>query len=265
MLKKYRKYILNAVKINEMDILPGHLSFSLIFMIIPIIAFIGLIVSKIDINFTSNFINKNVPLSVISLINISLVDSNNINIFIFAIISLLLSSKGIRAIIISSNILFKIKETNAIKIRVKSFLITIILFILIAFTIIVLVLGDVIINYFNNSLSLNISTILNNIYNLLKYPISISLMFLLIKILYTISPTVKINSYYMNKGSFFTTIMWLISSRIYSFYLNNYNHYNLYYGSMSNILILLVWLYLLSYIFVIGMSINASFYLDNCK
>ena len=66
----------------------------------------------------------------------------------------------------------------------------------------------------------------------------------------------------MNKGSIFTTIMWLLSSRIYSFYLNNFNHYNLYYGNMSNILILLIWIYLISYIFVIGMSINASNYLS---
>ena len=41
---------------------------------------------------------------------------------------------------------------------------------------------------------------------------------------------------------------------------NNYSNYNLYYGSLSNILILLVWVYLLAYIFMIGLSLNADNY-----
>ncbi|MBQ8891443.1 MAG: YihY/virulence factor BrkB family protein [Bacilli bacterium] len=265
MIKEYLKKNLNinVVKINEMEILPGHLSFYLIFMIIPIISFIGLIGSQINLNLGTILINKNIPKAVASLIQEININSSNMNILIFTILSLWLASRGTKAIIISSNLLFKIKEDDNLKIRIKSLVVTVILFILIGFMIIVPVLGDLIINYLSSIMTnSSIINFMNSFYDLLKYPISVVLIFFLVKVLYTISPTVKIESKYMNKGSFFTTVMWLLSSRIYSFYLNNFNHYNLYYGNMSNILILLVWVYLISYIFVIGMSINANSYLN---
>ena len=264
MVKDYiiKKLNIKAVKINEMDILPGHLSFYFIFIIIPIISFIVLLGHRIDLNITTNLINKNIPNAVASFMKEININSNNINILIFTILSLGLSSRGIKAIIISSNLLFKINEENKLKIRIKSIIITIILFILIGFIIMVPILGDFIINYLSSIMRSNVVNFINIIYFLLKYPLSLTILFFLIKVLYTVSPTIKIDSKYMNKGALFTTMMWFISSRIYSFYLNNFNQYDIYYGNMSNILILLVWVYLISYIFVIGMFINANSYLN---
>ena len=69
----------------------------------------------------------------------------------------------------------------------------------------------------------------------------------------------------MNNGAWFTTISWFVLTRIYSYHLNNYSNYNLYYGSLSNILILLVWVYLLAYLFTIGLSLNADNYFVSFK
>ena len=263
-IKNYIKKIIKLVKLDEMEILPGHLAFYLIFILIPIISFIGIIVNNINIP-TDNYelISKNIPNSVISLINNSNINYNNFNIIVFTFINLWLASRGTYAIIISSNLIYKVKEKDNLKVNLKSITITAMLFILIAFIIIVPILGDLIVsiitNYFNKYL------IINTIYHIIKYPISIILIFLLLKIIYTISPSKKINSKYMNHGAMFTTIMWISLSRIYSFYLNNFNHYNIYYGNLSNILILLIWVYLLSYIFVIGMALNATNYFENNK
>ena len=261
-LKKYFNRILNLVGLDEMEFLPGHLAFYLIFLIVPTVSFIGIITSKINISTSDFLLSDNVPNVLANLmLNVNNINYNNFNIFVFLIVSLWIASRGSRAIIVSSNILFKIKEHDIIKIRIKSIFLTVVLFILIGFMVIVPVLGDLIVNFITSYLRENGATIVINIYNLLKYPISILLMFILIKILYTLGPTVDIPSKYMNTGAIFTTIMWLILSRVYSFYLNNFNNYNLYYGSLAIILILLVWVYLLSYIFVIGMALNADNYL----
>ena len=261
-IKKYINRILKVVKLDEMEILPGHLAFYFIFIIIPVVSFIGLIGNNIDINYNNYYFNKSIPNAVISLI--TKVNINyDINIYIFMILSLYLASRGTRAIILTSNTLFKIKDKDIIKIRIKSIIMVIILFMLINFIIIVPILGDIIIDFLTNNLKEIL--IINTIYHLLKYPISILLMFILIKTLYLMSPSMKIESKYMNNGAFFTTIMWLILSRIYSYYLNNFNNYNLYFGNMGSILILLVWVYLLSYIFVIGLAINSNNYLLSLK
>ena len=56
----------------------------------------------------------------------------------------------------------------------------------------------------------------------------------------------------------FTTSMWIISTVIFKFYLTYFARYDILYGNLSSIIIMLVWCYFLSYIFVLGMAINAS-------
>ena len=264
-IKKYLLNILKVVKLDEMEILPGHLAFYLIFIIIPVVTFIGILSSNLNINYNNYYINNNIPSAVLSLINEININVNNFNLIVFILISLYLASRGTRAIIIVSNRLFKIHDKNNLNITISSILMVLILFMLIEFIVIVPVMGDMIINYLSNYFKETGNLIINNIYHVIKYPISIILIFILIKMLYMLSLNLKIESKYINSGVIFTTIMWLLLSRIYAFYLNNFNHYNLYFGSMSNILILLVWVYLLSYIFVIGIAINANNYLDTRK
>ena len=141
----------------------------------------------------------------------------------------------------------------------------IVLFLLIGFIILVPILGDLIIDLLGNIFQENIMKVITTGYHLIKYPITIILMFFLIKSLYLLASSMKIKPKYMNNGAVFTTITWFILTRIYSFHLNNYSNYNLYYGSLANILIILVWVYLMAYIFMIGLALNADNYLFDMK
>ena len=257
-LISYVKRILKLVRLDEMEILPGHLAFYLIFILIPIIAYLNILNNDLNID-TYNFINKNVPNAVITLFDSH--NNNSFNLILFIIISLILTSRGMKAIIITSNLLYKIPNKNSFKIRLKAINLAIILFLLIAFMVLVPVLGDLIIEYLATYFKIGLS----KIYHILKYPISLILMYELIKIIYRNALMIKINRCYFNSGALFTTIMWFMLSRIYSFYLNNYNSYDIYYGSLSNILILFIWVYLLSYIFVFGLALNSDNYLVNLK
>ena len=78
----------------------------------------------------------------------------------------------------------------------------------------------------------------------------------LIKLLYTLSPDDRIPSKYTTKGAVFTTISWIIATYVYSFYINNIADYNLVYGNLANIVILLFWFYVLAYVFVLGLFMN---------
>lgn len=72
------------------------------------------------------------------------------------------------------------------------------------------------------------------------------------------APDKKIKSKTTTTGAIFTTIAWIIATEIYSFYVSQFAKYNLFYGSISNILILLMWVYILAYVFVFGMALNAT-------
>ena len=93
---------------------------------------------------------------------------------------------------------------------------------------------------------------------IIRIPVTMILMFFAIKVIYHMAPDKKISKRGNNLGPLFTTVMWIIGTEIYSIYVRNFVNYNLFYGSISNIIILMIWVYFLSYIFVLGMAINAT-------
>ena len=70
------------------------------------------------------------------------------------------------------------------------------------------------------------------------------------------APDKKFLSRSVNGGALFTTMAWIGITELYSLYISKYANYSLFYGSLANIVILMLWVYFLSYAFVIGMAMN---------
>lgn len=264
MIKSYLRRIFNLITRPEMKILPGQLAFFLVLAIFPLLTLFGYIGYKM-LFFIEPFIdtlNKFVPENVMQII-LPFVENNHItgNVLFFMIISFVLVSNGTYSIIVTSNELYNIKDDDYIKDRVKAFFMIILLMFLFVFIFVVLAYGNLIIN---KLLELEFfSSISNNIYFifvLLKWPIAFVLIFWILKIIYTISPDEKISSKFMNKGALFTTVCWIITTSVYSYYVSNIANYSLFYGSISGIIVMMIWVYILTYIFVMGIAINADEY-----
>lgn len=258
------KKVVEIIKRPEMRILPGNLAFFFVMSLIPIVALIGAIASKFSISFDliKEGINITVPGAVGEFIS-GIINGQGLtfNIGVFFISAFILASNGTHSIIVASNEIYKIKPKDYIHRRIKAILMTIILVEVIFFLLAIPVFGDNIFNFLRNHLANQMSVdFLYKIYKLIKYPISIVIIYFNIKLIYVIAPDEEIGSITTTKGSIFTTISWIIASEVYSFYLDTFTKYDLFYGSVSNILILLLWVYVLSYIFVLGLIINAGSY-----
>ena len=96
------------------------------------------------------------------------------------------------------------------------------------------------------------------IFNLIKWPISLLIIYLNIKLIYTIAPSKNVRSEETTYGAVITTLGWILATLIFKFYLNHFARYDIIYGNLAAIIIMMVWMYFLSYIFVLGMAINAS-------
>lgn len=259
--RKFLKKVLKIIKKPEMRILPGQLAFFLVISLIPIIALIGTIAStmSLPIDDIKIMIGKSTP-SEVSEILTSIINGKGLsfNIVIFFVSAFFLASNGPHSMIITSNEIYKIEPQNIIKRRIKAILMTIILVILFAFLLLIPVFGDSIFSLLKTYTPNKSTTdFLFKIYQLLKYPVIIIILFFNIKLMYILAPDKKITSK-TTKGAIFTTIGWIISTEIYSIYTELFSKYDLFYGSISNVLTLLLWVYILSYIFVLGMVINAS-------
>jgi len=86
------------------------------------------------------------------------------------------------------------------------------------------------------------------------------IMFFNIKLIYILAPDWKIYSRHTTKGALFTTVGWIITTAIYSYYAIHFANYDFFYGGLSSIVVLMVWVYALSYILVIGIAINVNEY-----
>lgn len=270
-MKKYIKkivsnhYIQNLYHIiflPEMRVLPGTIAYFMVMSVVPAISIVAIICSKFGLSIEDvlTFLGNVIPTEVEELLFpfFTSVNMDSVTIW-FVILGFILASNGAHSIILASNTLYKVENQNYIVRRIKAFFLTIILMSLFLFVLVFMAFGNLILKFILN-LSI-ISNFTNEIYQLLvilKWPISIIIIFFLVKVLYTIAPDKKIFSKYVNKGAIFTTIGWVLATSIYSLYVNNWANYDVIYGSLSNIIVLMILIYVISYILVIGIAINAN-------
>ena len=251
------KKVISIITKPEMRVLPGQLAFFFVLSIIPLIALIGAIASRFSIPMEAldEYLLSALPGSVAELFTNAVTrDSINFNIVVFFFSAFLLASNGTHSMIITSNEIYKIKSDNILKRRLKAIGMTSILLGIFLFLILVPVCGDNIFEIIKETS--NNEGFINFIYRV--YPISILVVYFNIKLLYVLAPDKKIRSKTTTKGALFTTISWILATEIYTFYIGTFSSYDVFYGSISNIVILLLWIYILSYIFVVGMAINAG-------
>ena len=264
MIKSYLKRIVNLITRPEMKILPGQLAFFLVLAIFPLLTLFGYIGSKVlfFVEPLVDILNKFVPENVMQII-LPFVKNSHItgNILFFMIIGFVLVSNGTYSIIITSNELYNLKNDDYIKDRIKAFFMIILIMFLFIFIFVVLAYGNIIIDKLIKIPAIaNFSQHLYLVFVLLKWPVAFVLIFWILKIIYTISPDEKIPSKYMNKGALFTTVCWIVTTSVYSYYVSNIANYSLFYGSISGIIVMMIWIYILTYIFVMGIAINADEY-----
>ncbi len=59
--------------------------------------------------------------------------------------------------------------------------------------------------------------------------------------------------------------MFLIATALYTWYTTSIVDYTIFYGPLASFIVLLLWIYLLSYIMLLGIGINANDYFMNKK
>lgn len=247
---------------KEFQILPGNIAYSLCVSIIPIISIIIYLLSSLNI--TESSINSTIleviPKTLIDFIEPLFSADASANQIITIAISIFVITNGCNTIIATSNTVFGIESDITIKRVVKSLVLAILLVLLLAFMLIVPLFGRTIINIVGMFFSFikEHESVINTLYSLLQMPVSLLVMYFTIKLMYVMAPDDKIKGKYVTKGALFTTVSWLLVTMMFSYYINHVANYNLVYGSLANVVILLFWLYILAYIFVIGLFLNRN-------
>lgn len=261
MMKKLTFHLKKAIKTfnqPEMRILPGNVAFFFVLALIPIITTLVVIASyfSISIDTIINFIKTLLPEEASALIIESISGKGfDSSVGVFNLIALFAASNGTYAIINASNTLYQVTNSDTLKDRIKSFVLLIILLFLIVFLIIVPLFGEKILSLFGTSQFVETLRIIHQIG---QWPLTIFMIYINLKLIYTIAPSVKVSSQSTTYGAIFTTVIWTVATAIFSYYLQHFANYNVLYGNLSSLIILMMWLYIISYVFVMGIAINVT-------
>ena len=261
-IKDFFSNFFKVLRRPEMVVLPGNLAFFFVLAIIPSIGLISYAASILNLStdFLYSFIERSFNADLANLVLGININSNvGISLILTLVFGLYIASNGADAIIIASNTIYGIKNKSWLKRRFKAIGLTFFIVFVLVFMLIIPVFGETISTLIEE---VNLNEVVTNdillVFKFLKGPVSWLIIFLIIKSLYTIAPHRKVRNRVINYGAWFTTFGWIIGTRLFSLYVNHYANYSALYGGLATIVVLMIWLYFLSYIFTVGIALNSE-------
>lgn len=168
------------------------------------------------------------------------------------------ASKGTLSLVRGLNGVYNIEETrNYVILRIVSFFYTISMILLILASLFLLVLGNTLYQLMIGWMPI-LSTILNLFINT-RTILFLCFMVLFFMLIYKALPARKSTLLLQIPGALFSSIAWMLFSYGFSFYFNNYGNYSYMYGSLTAIVLIMLWLYSCMYILFLGGEINHFF------
>jgi len=97
----------------------------------------------------------------------------------------------------------------------------------------------------------------------LQYGVTFSMFFVAISIIYYWGPAMHKRWRFFSAGSVIASILSILVTHLFSYYISNFASYNRLYGSIGTLIGLMLWFFLLSFVILLGFEINAC--IDEAK
>ena len=104
---------------------------------------------------------------------------------------------------------------------------------------------------------LQVEQVFQLVWSWVRWPFVAALVMLVLALCYYVLPDVKQRFKYITPGSVIGTGLWLVSTWGFTQYVDHFGKYNVTYGSIGGVVVLLLWLYISGLIFILGGELNA--------
>jgi membrane protein len=174
------------------------------------------------------------------------------------IMAVYFSTNGIHSLIESFNQTRHTIETRSwLKQRLISIVLVIILSLLVIIAIVMITLGPLALDFLvqHNMLRVSFS------YYLIiagKWIVSSAMLFFAFSFLYFLAPAAESRFRFISAGSTLSTVLTILASVGFNYYVNSFSRYNTLYGSIGTLIIVMVWIYFNAMIVLIGFELNVS-------
>ncbi len=247
---------------NELIYFANALTYRLLLALFPFIIFLMTLLGFFNFEIDGqmrNFIFS-MPTEVKEILAVFLeevVYTKNISLLsISLLISVFSASSGFNYLIKGINKAFNIEDKRSfVKIRIISVLLVFVFTFLIIASLILFIFGDAIEKFLIDFT--DFADILDEIFSMTSYIVNIVVLFVILIVISKICIYRKISFKQLVPGTVFTVVGWLLMSKFFNIYVNNFSKVSVVYGSLGSIFILLIWLNILSLLILIGSQINA--------
>ena len=148
------------------------------------------------------------------------------------------------------------KTRSYFKKRLVAVSLTMLLSILFIASFFLLIIGNVILAYISDKLGLTDSSIW--LISFIKSIAAIMLLYTGITIIYKYGPSLRKRVPFINPGSILATVLSILTSFGFSYFINNFGRYNELYGSIGALIVIMLWLQFNAFVILIGYELMAS-------
>ncbi len=174
------------------------------------------------------------------------------------IMAMYFSTNGIHSLIAAFNQTRHTIETRSwIKQRIVSIILVFILSLLVIIAIVLITFGPLVLDFLVKHDMLRVSF---SYYLIIagKWIVSSFMLFFAFSFLYYMAPAAESRFRFISAGSTLSTVLTILASVGFNYYVNSISRYNSLYGSIGTLIIIMVWIFFNAMIVLIGFELNVS-------
>ncbi len=255
-MKQFAIDMIKRMKKHDINSYAAQCAYYLLLAFFPFIIIIIMAITTMGVNSQKiiEVILNLFPSGTSNLIKDYLIYSTDISTSVFSpllITTLLISSNAVGALIKAFNKAFDLKEKRGY-FKKKFISILFIIITVSVFTLLLMIsaLGIKILNHFSDYL--NLPRISTSFFEALLFIINFLIYFSFIGCIYYILPAKKLSIKKILPGTLFATPTLAVMTNLFGFVVHNFTKYSLVYGSLTSIVMLLIWMYISSAILIVG-------------
>ena len=244
------------------------LAYYLLFAIFPLLIFasnlLGLL--KLDVYAITQTLSNFLPKDIVGLIE-SYLDyishtSGHLLLWFSLVFSIWFPMRAVKGLMDDVRLAHHLsKPPNSLKYRLRQLIYTVVFLVVIILTLALSTLGEHVLGYIGRLLpeyTPRISGFIPDFWQYLRFIPMALLMFAALGALYALSMDKRPPIRQILPGIIAALISWMIVSIGFSFYVENFAHYSLIYGTMGAMIVLLMWLYMTALVLILGAEFNAA-------
>ncbi len=253
------------VKKDRLSMVAAGVAFYAFLALFPAIAAIvsiyGMVANPADIQQAVQGMRGMLPTEVVDIVSrqmSSIASASGAALGLSAIISLLLAiwstTKGTKALMEALNIAYEEEESRGfLRLNAVALLLTV-------GAIVGLILAAVLVVAFPALVgALGLPDTIATVISWARWPVLALALMAGLALFYRYGPSRAAPRFrWVSWGAVAATVLWLIASGLFSFYVANFGSYNETYGSLAAIVILLMWFYISAFVILIGAEMNAE-------